>query len=317
MSELNTKTSPAANQAPGPEEKGEAGNAKKAEGGEEEVDIDLTAPETEKAALAIQGKFRRFQKRKKDPAPECQPRPPHSSLRSSGFHAPCLCPSIPGGDRLALGRTRSTKSFIWSGPAKALGFLPLETHDPEYQSPGLARAPYSVSETCYYGPAEETVLESPGESRAVPPCRSDLLRSPLTRVASWVCSPEEQGCWVRSQAQTGRGSWQKVRPLKGQGSCFPDSLLPGPGVVALSSIRPQHSQLSHGALPALIPAFSPCRALPSAPLPLSLALSPGCISIISGAVGSAVASAAPVFPGITPVSCCPLPISRQAPAGCW
>ncbi|EPQ16583.1 Purkinje cell protein 4-like protein 1 [Myotis brandtii] len=65
---LNTKTSPAANQAPGPEEKGEAGNAKKAEGGEEEVDIDLTAPETEKAALAIQGKFRRFQKRKKDPS---------------------------------------------------------------------------------------------------------------------------------------------------------------------------------------------------------------------------------------------------------
>ncbi|EPQ03032.1 Purkinje cell protein 4-like protein 1 [Myotis brandtii] len=47
---------------------GEAGNAKKAEGGEEEVDIDLTAPETEKAALAIQGKFRRFQKRKKDPS---------------------------------------------------------------------------------------------------------------------------------------------------------------------------------------------------------------------------------------------------------
>ncbi|XP_054568064.1 Purkinje cell protein 4-like protein 1 isoform X2 [Eptesicus fuscus] len=65
---LNTKTSPAANQAPGPEEKGEAGNAKKAEGEEEEVDIDLSAPETEKAALAIQGKFRRFQKRRKDPS---------------------------------------------------------------------------------------------------------------------------------------------------------------------------------------------------------------------------------------------------------
>lgn len=44
---------------------GKAGSAKKAE---EEVDIDLTAPETEKAALAIQGKFRRFQKRKKDPS---------------------------------------------------------------------------------------------------------------------------------------------------------------------------------------------------------------------------------------------------------
>ncbi|XP_014635145.1 PREDICTED: Purkinje cell protein 4-like protein 1 [Ceratotherium simum simum] len=67
MSELNTKTSPATNQAPGPEEKGKAGNAKKAEE-EEEIDIDLTAPETEKAALAIQGKFRRFQKRKKDPS---------------------------------------------------------------------------------------------------------------------------------------------------------------------------------------------------------------------------------------------------------
>ncbi|XP_036290265.1 Purkinje cell protein 4-like protein 1 isoform X2 [Pipistrellus kuhlii] len=68
MSELNTPTSPAASQAPGPE-KGEAGNTKKAEGEEEEeVDIDLSAPETEKAALAIQGKFRRFQKRKKDPS---------------------------------------------------------------------------------------------------------------------------------------------------------------------------------------------------------------------------------------------------------
>uniref|UniRef100_A0A670JTE0 Purkinje cell protein 4 like 1 n=1 Tax=Podarcis muralis TaxID=64176 RepID=A0A670JTE0_PODMU len=45
-------------------------NAKKVvEAEEEEVDIDLNAPETEKAALAIQGKFRRFQKRKKDPSP--------------------------------------------------------------------------------------------------------------------------------------------------------------------------------------------------------------------------------------------------------
>ncbi|KAM5237508.1 Purkinje cell protein 4-like protein 1 [Ctenodactylus gundi] len=61
------KTSPTTNQASGPEEKGKAGNAKKAEE-EEEIDIDLTAPETEKAALAIQGKFRRFQKRKKDPS---------------------------------------------------------------------------------------------------------------------------------------------------------------------------------------------------------------------------------------------------------
>uniref|UniRef100_A0AC11E4U4 Purkinje cell protein 4 like 1 n=1 Tax=Ovis aries TaxID=9940 RepID=A0AC11E4U4_SHEEP len=67
-SKLNTKTSPATNQAPGPEEKGKAGSAKKTEDEEEEIDIDLTAPETEKAALAIQGKFRRFQKRKKDPS---------------------------------------------------------------------------------------------------------------------------------------------------------------------------------------------------------------------------------------------------------
>uniref|UniRef100_A0A674JMX3 Purkinje cell protein 4 like 1 n=1 Tax=Terrapene triunguis TaxID=2587831 RepID=A0A674JMX3_9SAUR len=46
-----------------------AGNTKKVEEEEEEIDIDLNAPETEKAALAIQGKFRRFQKRKKDPSP--------------------------------------------------------------------------------------------------------------------------------------------------------------------------------------------------------------------------------------------------------
>lgn len=32
---------------------------------EEEIDIDLDAPETEKAALAIQNQFRRFQKKKK------------------------------------------------------------------------------------------------------------------------------------------------------------------------------------------------------------------------------------------------------------
>uniref|UniRef100_A0A8C2D1K3 Purkinje cell protein 4 like 1 n=1 Tax=Cyprinus carpio TaxID=7962 RepID=A0A8C2D1K3_CYPCA len=32
---------------------------------EEEIDIDLDAPETEKAALAIQSQFRRFQKKKK------------------------------------------------------------------------------------------------------------------------------------------------------------------------------------------------------------------------------------------------------------
>uniref|UniRef100_A0A8C6VMQ3 Purkinje cell protein 4 like 1 n=1 Tax=Naja naja TaxID=35670 RepID=A0A8C6VMQ3_NAJNA len=43
-------------------------NPKKTEPEEEEIDIDLNAPETEKAALAIQGKFRRFQKRKQDPS---------------------------------------------------------------------------------------------------------------------------------------------------------------------------------------------------------------------------------------------------------
>ncbi|KTF78866.1 hypothetical protein cypCar_00020448 [Cyprinus carpio] len=32
---------------------------------EEEIDIDLDAPETEKAALAIQSQFRRFKKKKK------------------------------------------------------------------------------------------------------------------------------------------------------------------------------------------------------------------------------------------------------------
>ncbi|XP_049633693.1 Purkinje cell protein 4-like protein 1 [Suncus etruscus] len=67
MSELNSKTLPATNQAPSPEEKGKARGASKVEE-EEEIDIDLTAPETEKAALAIQGKFRRFQKRKKEPS---------------------------------------------------------------------------------------------------------------------------------------------------------------------------------------------------------------------------------------------------------
>ncbi|XP_015676976.1 Purkinje cell protein 4-like protein 1 [Protobothrops mucrosquamatus] len=48
--------------------KDKAETAKKTEPEEEEIDIDLNAPETEKAALAIQGKFRRFQKRKQDPS---------------------------------------------------------------------------------------------------------------------------------------------------------------------------------------------------------------------------------------------------------
>ncbi|KAG5841694.1 hypothetical protein ANANG_G00169440 [Anguilla anguilla] len=41
------------------------GGTGKPEEQEEEVDIDLEAPETEKAALAIQNQFRRFQKKKK------------------------------------------------------------------------------------------------------------------------------------------------------------------------------------------------------------------------------------------------------------
>uniref|UniRef100_UPI00398E7C18 calmodulin regulator protein PCP4 n=1 Tax=Pristiophorus japonicus TaxID=55135 RepID=UPI00398E7C18 len=34
----------------------------------EEFDIDLDAPETEKAAVAIQSQFRKFQKKKQDPS---------------------------------------------------------------------------------------------------------------------------------------------------------------------------------------------------------------------------------------------------------
>ncbi|CAI5798234.1 Hypothetical predicted protein [Podarcis lilfordi] len=67
---LSSNESPSPSEIPGQEEKDKAGSAKKVvEAEEEEVDIDLNAPETEKAALAIQGKFRRFQKRKKDPSP--------------------------------------------------------------------------------------------------------------------------------------------------------------------------------------------------------------------------------------------------------
>ncbi|KAM8921503.1 Purkinje cell protein 4-like protein 1 [Pelodytes ibericus] len=57
---------PSSNQASRNEEKDKAGSTEKVE---EEIDIDLNAPETEKAALAIQNKFRRFQKRKQDPSP--------------------------------------------------------------------------------------------------------------------------------------------------------------------------------------------------------------------------------------------------------
>ncbi|XP_025050515.1 Purkinje cell protein 4-like protein 1 [Alligator sinensis] len=66
--QLGSNASPSPTEAPGSQQKGKAGDSKKVEE-EEEIDIDLNAPETEKAALAIQGKFRRFQKRKKDPNP--------------------------------------------------------------------------------------------------------------------------------------------------------------------------------------------------------------------------------------------------------
>ncbi|XP_077319545.1 Purkinje cell protein 4-like protein 1 [Lithobates pipiens] len=56
---------PSANQASLNEEKDKPG---KSEAVEEEIDIDLNAPETEKAALAIQNKFRRFQKKKPNPS---------------------------------------------------------------------------------------------------------------------------------------------------------------------------------------------------------------------------------------------------------
>ncbi|XP_075048607.1 Purkinje cell protein 4-like protein 1 [Mixophyes fleayi] len=67
MSELRANSDiQSPNQTPLSEEKDKAGNSEKVE---EEIDIDLNAPETEKAALAIQNKFRRFQKRKQDPSP--------------------------------------------------------------------------------------------------------------------------------------------------------------------------------------------------------------------------------------------------------
>ncbi|XP_075593149.1 Purkinje cell protein 4-like protein 1 [Balearica regulorum gibbericeps] len=63
------RESPSAAEAPGEQEEAKAGDPKKVEEEEEQIDIDLNAPETEKAALAIQGKFRRFQKRKKESGP--------------------------------------------------------------------------------------------------------------------------------------------------------------------------------------------------------------------------------------------------------
>ncbi|XP_026572178.1 Purkinje cell protein 4-like protein 1 [Pseudonaja textilis] len=68
MSKLTSDESPISREVSRPEEKDKGENPKKTEPEEEEIDIDLNAPETEKAALAIQGKFRRFQKRKQDPS---------------------------------------------------------------------------------------------------------------------------------------------------------------------------------------------------------------------------------------------------------
>uniref|UniRef100_A0A8D2IYS6 Purkinje cell protein 4 like 1 n=1 Tax=Varanus komodoensis TaxID=61221 RepID=A0A8D2IYS6_VARKO len=66
---IDAKMSPLPGQTPHTDRQGhKAASAKKVDAEEEEIDIDLNAPETEKAALAIQGKFRRFQKRKKDPS---------------------------------------------------------------------------------------------------------------------------------------------------------------------------------------------------------------------------------------------------------
>lgn len=64
MSELTSTGNPKSSQTPASDNKEKAAKPP-AEEQEEEVDIDLEAPETEKAALAIQNQFRRFQKKKK------------------------------------------------------------------------------------------------------------------------------------------------------------------------------------------------------------------------------------------------------------
>lgn len=68
MSELASTGTPNSSQTPASDNKGKVPDSAvkpPAEEQEEEVDIDLEAPETEKAALAIQNQFRRFQKKKK------------------------------------------------------------------------------------------------------------------------------------------------------------------------------------------------------------------------------------------------------------
>uniref|UniRef100_G3Q547 Si:dkey-46i9.1 n=1 Tax=Gasterosteus aculeatus aculeatus TaxID=481459 RepID=G3Q547_GASAC len=65
MSELAATNAAKCSQTTAADSKEKASGAKPQEQEEEEVDIDLEAPETEKAALAIQNQFRRFQKKKK------------------------------------------------------------------------------------------------------------------------------------------------------------------------------------------------------------------------------------------------------------
>lgn len=65
-----TNAAPFVSLLPAPNPAAKAADPKRTEEEEEElIDIDLSAPETERAALAIQGKFRRFQKRKKESGP--------------------------------------------------------------------------------------------------------------------------------------------------------------------------------------------------------------------------------------------------------
>ncbi|KAG5261182.1 hypothetical protein AALO_G00300970 [Alosa alosa] len=66
MSELRSTDNPKSSQTAAADNKEKAAETPaKPQQEEEEVDIDLEAPETEKAALAIQNQFRRFQKKKK------------------------------------------------------------------------------------------------------------------------------------------------------------------------------------------------------------------------------------------------------------
>uniref|UniRef100_A0A8C9V2P4 Purkinje cell protein 4 like 1 n=1 Tax=Scleropages formosus TaxID=113540 RepID=A0A8C9V2P4_SCLFO len=63
--ELRWSTSPPPSSLCGSFFKASAAGKPAGEEAEEEIDIDLDAPETEKAAIAIQNQFRRFQKKKK------------------------------------------------------------------------------------------------------------------------------------------------------------------------------------------------------------------------------------------------------------